>query len=116
MLATILSSETFVDSLVCCPNNGRCDSVLFCNDSFQYYNPELPLVAAEVGPFLPGIYYSLSSSVSRAMTVVACPLSGTVMDLNTPYLSIGMYESAFAYNSNDLLPYVVLNGIISRSF
>ena len=57
------------------------------------FNPELPLVSENDGPFTPGITYSYSRTSSDVLLMSMCPKSGSIT--NRTKLSVEPYGADF---------------------
>ena len=57
------------------------------------FNPELPLVSENDGPFTPGITFSYSRTSSEVLLISMCPKSGSIV--NHTKLAVQPYGADF---------------------
>ncbi|KAK2076834.1 hypothetical protein QBZ16_005060 [Prototheca wickerhamii] len=65
----------------------------YMETEFRMFNPELPLVSENDGPFNPGVVFSYNRSTSDVLLISMCPKSGSIM--NDTKLSVEPYGANF---------------------
>ncbi|KAK2076837.1 hypothetical protein QBZ16_005063 [Prototheca wickerhamii] len=65
----------------------------YMETEFRMFNPELPLVSENDGPFTPGITFSYSRTSSEVLLISMCPKSGSIV--NHTKLAVQPYGADF---------------------
>ena len=76
------------------------------------FNPELPLVSENDGPFNPGVVFSYKRTTSDVLLISMCPKSGSIV--NDTKLSVEPYGANFQAGGTVLFTCVCIVGIIGN--
>ena len=74
------------------------------------FNPELPLVSENDGPFTPGITFSYSRTSSEVLLISMCPKSGSIV--NHTKLAVQPYGADFHPGGTILFTCVCLLAVV----